>query len=462
MLPLGFIIFPYLIILLKQISIQKKIYDYFYSGFFYGLGFLLVFLSWIQNPFFTNDTIKNYAVFSLFLPIFLSLFFGIGFIFFKYINKIYYLIIFTPFIFLSIEFVISNLFYGFPWVTFALILSNNLFGFYLLKSFGIYVSSYLILIIFIAPYIILLSKKYKNIKRLIFLSHFPFIMTLLLILFFNNNTEIQEEKINFEVFQILSPINNPNTKLIEKDIINKINNSNAEYLVFAENNYPYLISDISNMNILNSIKDNKKVIIGASRFEKNKLYNSFLYLEENNIQVFDKEILVPFGEFLPFRKYLKFMESITGNLDFTSGKTSRLITNEQMNILPVICYEIIFNKILKNINKNKIDILINITNDSWFGDKVGPYQHFYHSRMRALISNKFLIRVSNNGLSAIINNDGRIIQSSSLNTKTSFNSSLQLKDKTYFKFIHSIFEIYLIIIILIYFIFVNYKYRYDK
>jgi Apolipoprotein N-acyltransferase len=214
-------------------------------------------------------------------------------------------------------------------------------------------------------------------------------MTLLLILFFNNNVEIQEEKINFEVFQILSPINNPNTKLIEKDIINKINNSNAEYLVFAENNYPYLISDISNINILNGIKDNKKVIIGASRFVNNKLYNSFLYLEENNIQVFDKEILVPFGEFLPFRKYLKFMESITGNLDFTSGKTNRLITNEQMNILPVICYEIIFNKILKNINKNKIDILINITNDSWFGDKVGPYKHFYHSRMRALISNKF-------------------------------------------------------------------------
>ena len=179
MLPLGFIIFPYLILLLKKITIQKKIYDYFYSGFFYGFGFLLVFLSWIQNPFFTNDTIKNYAIISLFLPIFLSLFFGIGFVFFKYIKKIYYLIIFTPFIFVSIEFVISNLFYGFPWVTFSLILSNNLLGFYLLKSFGIYVSSYLILIIFIAPSIIFFSEKYKNIKKLIFV-HLPFIIALCL------------------------------------------------------------------------------------------------------------------------------------------------------------------------------------------------------------------------------------------------------------------------------------------
>ena len=296
----------------------------------------------------------------------------------------------------------------------------------------------------------------------IIVVHLPFVTALCFILFFEKNSEIQEEKINLEVFQIFSPINNANTKKIEKDIINKINNSNAKYLVFAENNYPYLISDISNMNILNSIKDNKKVIIGASRFENNKLYNSFLYLEENNIQVFDKEILVPFGEFLPFRKYLKFMENITGTIDFTSGKTKRLITTKQMNILPVICYEIIFNEILKNTNKNNIDILINITNDAWFGNKIGPYQHFYHSRMRAIITNKFLIRVSNNGISAIIDNDGRIIKSSKLNTISSFDSLLQLTNYTYFKFMHNFFEIYLMIIILIYFIFVNYKYRYDK
>ena len=69
----------------------------------------------------------------------------------------------------------------------------------------------------------------------------------------------------------------PNKKLIEQDIINKINNSNAEYLVFAENNYPYLISDISNLSIHLIFKDNQKVIIGASRLNNNKLYNSFLF-----------------------------------------------------------------------------------------------------------------------------------------------------------------------------------------
>ena len=223
-----------------------------------------------------------------------------------------------------------------------------------------------------------------------------------------------------------------------------------------------MISDISNLSILNYIKDNQKVIIGASRLNNNKLYNSFLYLEKNNTQIFDKEILVPFGEFLPFRNYLKFMENISGNIDFTSGQNNRLISNSDINILPIICYEIIFNKILKDINKNNIDILINITNDSWFGDKIGPYQHFYHSRMRAIISNKFLIRVSNNGISAIIDNNGKILQSSKLNVKTNLYNKLHLKYFTYQKFIHKISEIYLMIIFLTYFIFLKYRSRYEK
>ena len=462
MTPLGFIIFPYIINLLKENSTKRKINNYFFIGFFYGLGFLLVLLFWIQSPFFTNNETKNFAILSLLLPIFLSLFFGIGFIFFKYIKNTFHLIFFTPFIFLFIELAISKTFYGFPWVTYSLVLSNNILGFYFLKSFGTFVSSYLVLMIFLAPSLIIFSLKSKYEKIKIFIFHLPFLICLFFIFIFNENYKGQGKIISFEVFQILSPIQNPNKKLIEQDIINKINQSNAEYLVFAENNYPYLISDISNLSILNYIKDNQKVIIGASRLNNNKLYNSFLYLEKNNTQIFDKEILVPFGEFLPFRNYLKFMENISGNIDFTSGQNNRLISNRDINILPIICYEIIFNKILKDINKNNIDILINITNDSWFGDKMGPYQHFYHSRMRAIISNKFLIRVSNNGISAIIDNNGKILQSSKLNVKTNLYNKLHLKSFTYQKFIHKISEIYLLIIFFTYSIFLKYRSRYEK
>ena len=145
------------------------------------------------------------------------------------------------------------------------------------------------------------------------------------------------------MFQILSPINNIDKVLVENDIINKIKNSKAEYLIFAENNYPYLVSDFNNISIMKYIKNNQKVIIGSSRIENDKFYNSFLFLEKNKIQSFDKQILVPFGEFLPFRTYLKFMDKITGNIDFTSGTNKRLINSKNINVLPIVCYEIIFN-----------------------------------------------------------------------------------------------------------------------
>ena len=464
MMPLGLVIFPYLIKLLNQISITKNLFYYFSLGFFYSLGFLLVFLFWIQNPFLMNEATKNFSVLGLILPVFLSIVFGLGFTIYKYINKIYFLIIFTPFIFLLIEFVIANIFYGFPWITYSLILSNNLVGFYFLKYFGTYISSYLIIFIYILPVLFIYSYKLKNIKKFISVIHLPFLLVFAL-LFFNldSNNVKQNKKISLEIFQIFSPINKFDNHLIQTDIINKIKNSNAEYIIFAENNYPYLISDINSIDILKHIKDNKKVIIGTTRIDKNKFYNSFLFLEKDNVQIFDKQILVPFGEFLPFRSYIKFLENISGNVDFTSGNKERIIkSSDQINILPVICYEIIFNKVLRKINENEIDILINITNDSWFGNTLGPYQHFYHARMRALISNKYLLRVSNNGISAIIDNNGTLLNFTKLNTKNSFKHLIEIKDTIYFGVIHNILIFYLIFIIFFNFIFFKYNYRYDK
>ena len=464
MMPLGLVIFPYLIKLLNQISITQNLFYYFSLGFFYGLGFLLVFLFWIQNPFLMNEATKNFSILGLILPVFLSIFFGLGFTIYKYINKIYFLIIFTPFIFLLIEFVIANIFYGFPWITYSLILSNNLVGFYFLKYFGTYISSYLIIFIYILPILFIYSYKLKNVKKFISVIHSPFLLVFAL-LFFNldSNNVKQNKKISLEIFQIFSPINKFDNHLIQTDIINKIKNSNAEYIIFAENNYPYLISDINSIDILKHIKDNKKVIIGTTRIDKNKFYNSFLFLEKDNVQIFDKQILVPFGEFLPFRSYIKFLENISGNVDFTPGNKERIIkSSDQINILPVICYEIIFNNVLRKINENEIDILINITNDSWFGNTLGPYQHFYHARMRALISNKYLLRVSNNGISAIIDNNGKVLTFTKLNTIKSFNYLLEIKNTMYFGTIHNIFIFYLIFIIFINFIFYKYNYKYDK
>ena len=80
-----------------------------------------------------------------------------------------------------------------------------------------------------------------------------------------------------------------------------------------------------------------------------------------------------------------------------------------MNILPLICYEIIFTDFIQKSNDN-INLIINISEDGWFGNSIGPDQHFVKSIFRAIESNTFLLRSTNKGVSAIIDNKGNIIK----------------------------------------------------
>ena len=445
MLPLGFVIFPYLIILISNLSNQKSFFTFFFNGFLFGLGFLIIYLSWVHSPFLVYEATEGYAFLALLLPVFLSIFFGLGFVIYKYLVLKFHIILITPFIFVLIEFAISNFIYGFPWVSNSLILSNNIPGFFLIKYLGTITSGYLILLLFLLPLIFSYFRSIKKNYKQLLIVYSPLIFFFLLVIFsFVSKQKMLNKEVVLEINQLVNPINSINKKNTEEIIKKLINESKSDYIIFAENNFPYLI-DKNNLTTLNTfIKDNKKVIIGATTIHDGDYYNSFFLLEKNKIQTFDKKILVPFGEFLPFRKYLNFMEIISGSTDYQKGDAERIITtSDNLKILPIICYEIVFDKIFNNINKKEIDILVNITNDSWFGTRSGPYQHFYISRLKALVANKSLLRVSNNGISAIIDNNGKIIKSSKLNKITQLKYKLKINNNISYFSIHKIFTFYL-------------------
>jgi apolipoprotein N-acyltransferase len=455
MLPLGFIIMPLLANFILVSSFKKNFFNFFLIGFSFGLGFLIIFLSWIYNPFLVYDSTKPFAILALLLPIFLSLFFGFSFLLFKFFKNFLHIILVTPFIFIFTELLISNFLYGFPWVTISLALSNSLFGFYLIKYSGTITSGFFIISIFFIPTLLFEFKNIIKYKKLIFIIYSPFIIIFLIICYFSMiSHDDYTKEIKIEAYQLLSPINNKNESLIEKNIINIIKNSKSDYIIFAENNFPYLINEKKFLDLNKYINTKAKVIIGATTFKNNHYYNSFLLLEKDNFQYFDKEILVPFGEFLPFRKFLKFMESIAGSVDFKPGNADRILTTkDNINILPIICYEIIFDEIFSDINYKKIDFLINITNDSWFGNKIGPYQHFYLSRIKSLISNKPLIRVSNNGISAIIDENGYVVKNTNLNMVSKLDYKLKINNNMSHINLHNFFYYYLIFLFIILLVF---------
>ena len=456
LIPIGFIIFPYIFYLFnhKEYILLNK-YFHFLSGFFYGLGFFSIYLVWIKEPFLLDDLTKNYSIFSYLLIIYCSLFFGLIFLILKYFNIILIKFFMLPALIIISEFICANLSYGFPWFSFSLIHSGNIFGTSIIFYLGTYGLSYITVLIFLLPTVLLFNN--SKFKKFLLIFYF-IILTILFFLtisrfkeidrFDKNNFNISLAQLNFSVNQKLSEKN----KKIKYDYIMEIIKKNkSNILILAENNYPFLMDDNSIKNLQDSLQPQTNLIIGSTRKEFDRYYNSLFLINKQEFHKFDKQILVPFGEFIPFRFLFSFMEFIVGNSDFSIGKDKRsLELNEKINILPVICYEIVYFWHLLNEDNINSNIILNLTNDAWFGSFSGPYQHFYFTKLRAAEFNKPLVRVSNNGVSAFINNYGTILNFIGLNKKKIINIKIQIPNVTmnYRKF-HRIITFFIFLTFLI-------------
>jgi apolipoprotein N-acyltransferase len=160
------------------------------------------------------------------------------------------------------------------------------------------------------------------------------------------------------------------------------------------------------------------LITGAPRAEGKsgagqRLWNSAHALTSAGdiIATYDKRHLVPFGEYVPFRSVLGLSKLTAGRLDFSPGTGPR--TLELPGLPPaamLICYEVIFPDEVPGGGKRP-GLLLNITNDAWFGLTAGPYQHLAAARMRAVEQGLPLVRVANTGISAVVDGYGRMIAS---------------------------------------------------
>ena len=110
------------------------------------------------------------------------------------------------------------------------------------------------------------------------------------------------------------------------------------------------------------------------------------------------------------------LQKITyGTIDYTPGKRDILYLNSlNLHIQPLVCYESVFSEQVRIMN-SEADLIVNITNDAWYGNSSGPYQHFSNAKFRSVESGLPVIRSSNKGISAIIDPYGREIKKLSLN-----------------------------------------------
>jgi apolipoprotein N-acyltransferase len=173
---------------------------------------------------------------------------------------------------------------------------------------------------------------------------------------------------------------------------------------------------------LRSAAGRADVIFGILRIdERDRLFNSLvLSREDQPPQIYDKHHLVPFGEYLPFEDWLVrngfgFAPELFG-VGFSAGKSGTpMILSNSVKILPMICYEIIFPRAVSAARQDA-DVIVQISNDAWFGGFSGPAQHLEITRLRAIEQGMPIIRVSNSGVSAVIDGRGEIVDKMPLNT----------------------------------------------
>ncbi len=180
-------------------------------------------------------------------------------------------------------------------------------------------------------------------------------------------------------------------------------------------------------------------LIGSPSFirqnESVTYYNSAYLINPvtKNISKYDKSHLVPYGEYVPFKKWLPFLGKVVAQVgDFQPGTPGKTLPWKQNALGVQICYEIIFPGLSRAMVKNDAVLLINITNDAWFGTTSGPYQHFSMTIFRAVENRRALARAANTGISGFIDPVGRILTSTALLEEAAVTRTLPLIHKKTF------------------------------
>lgn len=206
------------------------------------------------------------------------------------------------------------------------------------------------------------------------------------------------------------------------------------HLVWPEAAMPFL--PLEHPEALNAIgellPDGTQLITGALRLDKSgpvdlsgppRGYNSLMVFDESGrlSMLYDKIHLVPFGEYLPFQETLESvgLEQLTRwRGGFSIGPSPRPVLSIPglSPVVGLICYEAIFPAAVVQ-DEERPELLINITNDGWFGNTTGPYQHFHQARVRAVEEGLPLIRAANNGITAVIGPYGIIVAELGLNER---------------------------------------------
>ena len=416
-------------------------------GFLFGLGFFVGGLYWIAigvsvyiNEFWWAIPLALFGI-----PALLALFIAIAALLsWKFRNSSDYAFYFSV-IWVFVEWVRSWIFTGFPWnlMGYSLAFSNEFLQ--MVSIFGPYGLSFFV--VYLATNLLDITGRTRNSCAL-------FILLSLIIAISFGKVRLQDNPTHFSdvKLRIVQP-SIPQTDKWDYGMFMQNLRQHTELSLIDTGFKPDLIiwpeSAITTLHDSPFIKkalrasipsySNAVLITGGigsngKKDDDMEIYVSMYGINSNKNIVFEyhKSHLVPFGEYMPLRSVLPFKKLTHGFIDYSPGLSGQMYNVKNLKIYPLICYESIFPA---EIDAYESDVIINITNDGWYGDSSGPYQHFHATRVRAIENGVPLIRSANNGISAIIDPLGRVISATSLNHVITLDGILpqKLQHKTMYK-----------------------------
>jgi len=215
-------------------------------------------------------------------------------------------------------------------------------------------------------------------------------------------------------------------------------------IIWPESPAPFLVTDLHLRATLGEVarSTNSYIVAGSMGIEhagdpnrSPDIFNSAALIAPSGAWVarYDKIHLVPFGEFIPFERFISFAKTLTRDIGTFARGTQRVpLEQGDVRIGTFICYESIFPNEVRQFALNGGNVLVNISNDGWFGDTGAPRQHLNMARMRAVENDRWLLRSTNTGITAVVDPYGRIVAEAPRKQRTSLQASYSSLESTTF------------------------------
>lgn len=437
-----FAILP-LLIAVRDLKFRQS----FRLGLLTGLVHYLTLLYWLSYTMKTYGHLPVYLcipvlfLFSFYLSLYIALFSGI---FTRISSGPLFSFFMIPVLWVALEYIRSSLFTGFPWELIAYSQYESLHIIQVSDMLGPYGVSFLLAMSNAAVFIGFLyvtgtQRHEKKISiRHVAISMFVFIFVLAGFWYYGKSRIEKTDSAVSDSAGITISVIQGNISQSEKwdsafqystikkylNLSRSVAADKPDLIVWPETAAPfYFLYDTGlTKKVQNGVAETGTgFLIGSPSFvrdgENIEFYNSAYMLGPDGKVTgkYDKVHLVPFGEYVPLKKWLPFLGKMVEQVgDFSSGRKGSTVGLNGHSIGVLICYELIFPYLSRAEVINGAGLLVNMTNDAWYGRTGAPYQHFSMAVFRAVENRRALVRAANTGISGFIDPAGRIIGSTPL------------------------------------------------